>query len=235
MDYLVFDLETELQRGPLNLDHHIPGITIAATLTSDGISELWYEQDPEGRPRGGALSQTIASGLVSFLLDAAQTGRPIVTWNGSGFDFRVLAHASGRMDDCVDLAWTHIDLMFWLHCIKGFSVGLAKAAEAAGSGKTPGISGADAPRLWAAGEYELVKAYVTQDVRALAAVYEAAVQAGELRWINSARSISAAPGRLLAVQEACKLPLPDTSWMRRRSWPREKFVGWMSTWRGQHR
>ena len=33
MKYVLFDLETEQHPGPLNLDRHIPGITIGATLT----------------------------------------------------------------------------------------------------------------------------------------------------------------------------------------------------------
>ena len=30
----------------------------------------------------------------------------------------------------------------------------------------------------------------------------------------------------LTVEEALRLPLPDTSWMDE-PWPREKFTGWM--------
>ena len=173
------------------------------------------------------MSTETAGALVSYLLDATQTGHSIVTWNGAGFDFRILARASGRTADCVDLAWTQVDLMFWLHCVKGFSVGLAKAAQGAGTGKTPGITGTDAPRLWSAGQYERVQEYVAQDVRALAAVYEATVQQSELRWVSSGGRMSSARGKVLAVREAAKLPLPDTSWMKRPPWPREKFVGWM--------
>ena len=229
MDYVIFDLETELQSGQLNLDLRIPGITIAATLASGDAPKLWYEQEQDGRATGGMVTTETAGALVSYLLDAAQTGHPIVTWNGAGFDFRVLARASGRTADCIDLAWAHVDLMFWLHSVKGFSVGLAKAAQAAGTGKTPGITGADAPRLWATGQYERVQEYVAQDVRALAAVYEATVQRRELRWINSGGRTSSARGKVLAVREAAALPLPDTSWMKRPPWPREKFVGWMLT------
>ena len=161
------------------------------------------------------------------LADAAQAGRTVVTWNGAGFDFRVLAHASGLVDECVDLAWGQVDMMFWFHCLNGFSVGLASAARAVGSGKARGLSGADAPRLWAAGQYERVLEYAAQDVRALAAVYEAALDSNSLRWINSRGRLSQAPGPLLPVREAFELPMPDTSWMRRAPWPREKFVGWM--------
>jgi hypothetical protein len=69
--------------------------------------------------------------------------------------------------------------------------------------------------------------YVGQDVRALKAIYEGAQQGHALRWINTRGRTSRAAGPLLVVREAFKMPLPDTSWMRRTPWPREKFVGWM--------
>jgi hypothetical protein len=225
--YVLFDLETELLPGPLDLETNIPGITIGSTLTSDDDLELWHEQDQAGQARGGTLSQSTARALVAYLHDLAQRQYTIVTWNGAGFDFRVLAHASGLTKECVDLAWDHVDVMFWLHCVKGFSVQLAKAAQAVGSGKTQGMSGADAPRMWAQGQYEEVKQYVAQDVRATAAVYEAAVRSNRLRWINARGRTSEARGQLVSVRAAYRLPRPDTSWMSRSPWPRIKFVGWM--------
>jgi hypothetical protein len=227
MKYVLFDLETELLDGTLNLDRYVPQITIGATLTGAGDLELWYEQDGAGQATGAMLRQETAQALVGYLQDQVQDGHTIVTWNGAGFDFRVLARASGMLDACVDLAWGHVDMMFWLHCQKGFSVGLSSAAQAIGTAKTAGLSGKDAPRLWAAGEYEQVKQYVAQDVRATAAVYESAVRSRVLRWINTRGRTSRADGQLASVREAYDLPLPDTSWMRRAPWPREKFVGWM--------
>jgi hypothetical protein len=224
--YVLFDLETELIDGPLDLERHVPGITIGATLTDRDDLALWYERDERGQAVGGPLSQKMAQALVRHLQDLAQD-HTIVTWNGAGFDFRVLARASGMHDVCVELAWRHVDMMFWLHCQRGFSVALDSAARAAGTSKTAGISGVDAPRLWAAGEYEQVKQYVAQDVRALGAVYEGAMRGRVLRWVNTQGRISGADGQLLSVCEANRLPLPDTSWMRRTPWPREKFVGWM--------
>jgi hypothetical protein len=224
--YLVFDLETELIQGALDLDRHVPRITVAAALTGDGELRTWYERDQDGRATGDLLTRETAQALVSDLLDMDQAGRTIVTWNGAGFDFRVLAHASGMVDACARLAWEHVDMMFWFHCQQGFAIQLAKAAEAVGTGKTQGLSGADAPRLWVAGEYERVIAYVAQDVRATAAVYEAALRNGGICWTTSYGRVSKAAGKLLPVREAFQLPLPDTSWMRRPAWPRTKFVGW---------
>jgi hypothetical protein len=227
MKYVLFDLETELLEGDLNLDRLIPQITIGATWIGEGDPELWYEQDASGQAVGGTLSAERAQELVRYLQEQAAGGATIVTWNGAGFDFRVLAQASEMGRECVELAWGHTDLMFWLHCHKGFSVGLSSAARAVGTGKTAGISGEDAPRLWEAGEYERVKQYVSQDVRAMGAVYEATLRSRALRWVNTRGRISSVNGQLLSVRQAYSLPLPDTSWMSRAPWPREKFVGWM--------
>jgi hypothetical protein len=224
---VVFDLETENIPGPLNLDRRVPGITVGATLASDDDLRLWCDRTSEGEPSGALLSPAGSREMVRYLTEVQQSGQTIVTWNGAGFDFRVLAQSSGLVDECVELAWAHLDLMFWFHCRNGYSVGLDKAARAVGSGKTEGLTGADAPRLWDAGEYETVLDYVAQDVRALAAVHEGAVRGNALRWINSRGRVSRAPGPLLTVREAYKLPAADTSWMTRAPWPRTKFVGWM--------
>jgi hypothetical protein len=225
--YVVFDLETEVTPGPLNLERHVPAITVGATLVSDGEPRLWYEWGAEGKATGEMLSQQGAGELVQYLAGAVRAGETIVTWNGAGFDFRVLAQASGMVDACVELAWGHLDLMFWFHCRNGYSVGLDRAAQAVGSGKTQGMDGAEAARLWGAGEYDQVLDYVAQDVRALEAIYKGAQLSNALRWINTRGRTSRAGGPLLSVRDAFKMPLPDTSWMRRAPWPREKFVGWM--------
>jgi hypothetical protein len=227
MGIVVFDLETEALSGPLNLDRQIPAITVAATLVEDGQPQLWYEQDGQGQATGEVLSRERAGALVRYLAGAVQAGQTIVTWNGAGFDFRVLAQASGLLDECVELAWGHLDLMFWFHCRNGYSVGLDRAAQAVGSGKAHGMDGAEAARLWEEGEYDRVLEYVGQDVRALEAIYRGAQRSNALRWINTRGRSSQASGPLLAVRDAFKMPPPDTSWMRRAPWPREKFVGWM--------
>ena len=227
MKYTLFDLETGPTQGPLDLDRYVPPITVAATLTHEGTLDLWCDRDEAGTATGQPLSCMGAQRLVRYLQDRETLGYHPVTWNGSGFDFRVLAHASGQVAECAALAWGHIDMMFWLHCQKGFSVALDRAARAVGTTKLGGLSGADAPRLWAEGKYDQVMAYVAQDVRMLGTVYEEAMRAHALRWISTQGYLSRADGSLCSVREAYRLPMPDTSWMRRPPWSRERFVGWM--------
>ncbi len=225
-DFLVFDLETGLVPGALDLDRFIPGITVAATYTGSGELRHWFEPNAQGRPVGGVMSPATAQGLVQYLADRAGRGDVLVTWNGASFDWRVLANASGLTQPCIDLAWQHIDLMFWFHCKKGFSISLSKAAEAVGTSKTEGLSGADAPQLWAEGRFDTVLDYVAQDVRVTAAVYQAALRNNGISWRTAAGRPSKAAGRPVSVRQACQLPLPDTSWMNQ-PWPRDRFVGWM--------
>jgi hypothetical protein len=227
MPYTIFDLETESWLEPLNLERHIPRITVAATLSSEQGLRLWVEADQNGDVTGRFLGLGRAKELVHYLREQSEHGHTVVTWNGTGFDFRVLAKASGERVACVELAWSHVDLMFWLHCRKGFSVSLASAAKAIGSGKSEGLSGADIPKLWAQREYDRVLEYVAQDARVTGEVYTWALDRSVLSWTNARGGQSSLRGRPLVVREAHRLPLPDTSWMRGPPWPRERFVGWM--------
>jgi hypothetical protein len=90
--------------------------------------------------------------LAQSILDLHTAGALIVTWNGLGFDFPVLARA------CDDPQWTrklaqvaldHCDMGFAMLCSHGYMVGLNTAAKAFGlAGKTEGMSGGLAPLLW---------------------------------------------------------------------------------------
>ena len=104
MKHVLFDLETELLAGDLNLDRYVPAITIGATLTDGGTLKLWYEQDDKGNALGGTLGQDTAGALVRYLQTCVQDGYTVVTWNGAGFDFRVLAQASDMAEACVELS-----------------------------------------------------------------------------------------------------------------------------------
>lgn len=114
------------------------GISCAATLTSEGKLDLWYGANPDGSPADG-MSREDAKNLLSFLKQQAQQGYTILTWNGLGFDFDILAEESGMGIACRDLALDHVDMMFHIFCLKGFGVGLDKAArEDRRNGRQPG-------------------------------------------------------------------------------------------------
>ncbi len=96
------------------------------------------------------------------------------------------------------------------------------------AGKTKDMKGADAPVLWAAAKREEVLRYVAQDVQTTMDLATASEALGELRWVaRSGRLRAMALGEgWRTVQEALRLPLPDTSWLDE-PWPRSKFTGWM--------
>jgi hypothetical protein len=248
--YVSFDLEIATivpEEGSWD-DYRPLGISCAATYTSRGDLRLWC-----GEWKDGEFSERMTPGecqdLVAYLTDALSDGYRPLTWNGASFDFRTLYEECALADGdkeywlakCVRLALAHYDPAFQMLCEKGFMVGLKTAAEGLGvAGKTEGMSGALAPKMWAEGceAQDMVLEYFAQDVRATAAVWEALHGQGRLPWVSRSgranewepRSIHPSGGdpRMLMVDEAWRLPYPDTSWM---SNPRTR--GSVLEWTGQ--
>ena len=229
--YLAFDIETAKEvPGDFSAwrSHRPLGIICAATCASDAEPRLWHSKTSEDRP-AQQMSQADVQQLVSYLCIMASQGYTILTWNGAGFDFDVLAEESGSRDHCRTCAHDHVDMMFHLVCQMGFGVKLAKAAEALGlPGKAGGMSGGEAPKLWAAGAFEKVLAYVAQDVRLALQVALECERRQEFVWVTAKGSRSAKPlqGGWRSVREAKLMPLPDTSWMSK-PMKREEFLAWM--------
>ena len=229
--YLAFDIETE-KTTPDGSDWKSCrplGISCAATLAGDSDElVLWHGGKDRHHP-ADRMSQQEASGLVEYLVSQIGKGHTIVTWNGLGFDFDIVAEESGMLAECHALAQMHVDMMFHVFCQLGHGVGLDAAARGMGlAGKTKGMTGELAPVLWAQGKREEVLRYVCQDVRATLDLATTGEASGMFRWVarsGKVRSMALSEG-WLAVSEAQRLPLPDTSWMDD-PWPREKFTGWM--------
>jgi predicted PolB exonuclease-like 3'-5' exonuclease len=156
-------------------------------------------------------------------------GYTLLTWNGLGFDLDVLAEEADAHQQCRTLALNHVDMMFHVFCDRGFPVALDKAAHGLGiPGKQAGMSGVLAPQLWAQGRYQEVIDYVSQDVRI--ALQIAVMCEGRRRfdWITRRGTTSSMelPRGWLSVQDALRLPEPDTSWMNNPI-PRKDFIRWL--------
>jgi hypothetical protein len=204
------------------------GISCAATLNSEGKLDLWHGVNADGSPADG-MTREDAKRMVSFLSEQAQQGYSILTWNGLGFDFDILAEESGMGISCCDLAMDHVDMMFHVFCLKGFGIGLDKAAKGMGlPGKMEGMDGSLAPKYWATGRRQEVLEYVAQDVRTTLDLALAVEKRHQLVWIDrfGNRKNMDIQGEWLTVRQALKLPIPDTSYMRN-PWKRSKFTGWM--------
>jgi len=228
--YVAFDIETAKilpeNFGDLH-DHRPLGITCMATWCSDEPSATTFHSKNEDGSPALQMTKEDVSAFVEHLKTKLQEGYTIITHNGLGFDFVIVAEESGLTDDCRDLAMTHVDMMFHFFCGKGFGIGLNAAAKAIGVSKPADVDGSVAPKLWQEGECQTVLDYVAQDCRLTLDVAEASEKAKKISWITGrgATSQYELPGGWLTVEEASKLPLPDTSWMDK-PWPRSKFTEW---------
>ncbi|HPH94549.1 MAG TPA: ribonuclease H-like domain-containing protein [Anaerolineaceae bacterium] len=202
------------------------GITCAATCLEGQQPRVWFGKNPDGSP-SERMTRREAAEMVDFLKQTAAT-HTLLTWNGLGFDFDILAEESGRLQDCRSLAWNHVDMMFHVFCLKGFAIGLDKAAKGMGlPGKTEGMHGDLAPRYWKEGKRDLVLQYVAQDVRTTLDLALAVDGLRKLRWITAAGGSRDMPiPRWLTAREAVNLPEPDMSWQKN-PWKRSKFTGWL--------
>jgi hypothetical protein len=230
--YLAFDIETakEIPGEEFNWRLHRPlGISCAATLASDeNQPTVWHGVTPEGSP-APKMSRDEALALVCFLEGKAADGYRILTWNGLGFDFDVLAEESSAAAQCKQCALNHVDMMFHAFCLLGYPMAMEKAAQGMGlPGKPAGVSGVKAPGLWACGQFKVVLDYVAQDVRIALSVAQAVEQRGRLDWITrkGTKSSLPLPNGWIPVKEALRLKLPDTSWMSTPI-PRRDFTAWL--------
>ncbi len=229
--YLAFDIETAkiLPKDFGDLHDHRPlGITCTATWCSDGSAAVtFYSKNEDGSTAPQMTKQDLLA-FVEHLKIKSTSGYTIITHNGLGFDFDILAEESGQTDDCRNLALPHVDMMFHFFCGKGFAIGLNAAAKAIGISKPTNVDGSIAPQLWKDGDYQTVLDYVAQDCRLTLDVAETSETSKRISWITGrgTKSYFELPVGWLTVEEASKLPLPDTSWMNN-PWPRTKFTDWL--------
>ncbi len=230
--YVAFDIETAkvVPEHVRDLKAHRPlGISCAATYSDaeDG-PRLWYGRTGSQTP-AGQMSRADAGELVGFLVDAVQNGATVLTWNGLGFDFDILAEESGMLEECRQLAVGHVDMMFHAFCELGYPIALDRAAQGMGlPGKSSAVPQHMAPQYWADGRTEEVLDYVSGDVRATLELARTCEKQRKLRWVarsGKARDFSLGSG-WLSVEAAMRLPEPDTSWMND-AMPRSRFTGWL--------
>jgi len=230
--YLAFDLETAKVQPPdeQNWKEDRPlGISCAATLCCDADEPLlWYGLTTMNRP-ARQMSQDEARKLVKYLSRMVRNSYTIVSWNGVGFDFDILAEESGLLNECKRLALGHVDLMFHVLCQRGFGVSLSSAARAMGLPmKEDEINGAVVPKLWAEGRRRKVLEYVAHDARVTLQVAMVCENSGCFCWTTRAGRRQEMPLRRgwLAVCDAQRLPRPRNAWMHK-YWSRAKWTAWM--------
>jgi len=229
--YAAFDIETAklLPEDVTDILSHRPlGVACAAAYLADREeTRIWHGRDRD-RNAAPRMARAEVADLVRELRGLVEDGYTLLSWNGLGFDFDVLAEESGLVEECAELAVHHVDALFHAVCTLGYPVSLQKASEGMNlEGKLEAMSGAEAPSAWAGGRYAEVLEYVKQDVRATFELAVRCEQRRELAWITRRGTRRYMPLRegWLTVGEARLLPVPDTSWM---SDPpsRERYTGW---------
>jgi len=245
MPYLAFDMEIATPvPGDGDLLASKPGIACAAFIR-EGDTRPLVIFDPAKSPdlfvpATKALTQEGATRVLEELIAADDRGDTIVTWNGAGFDFRLLADETGRPTDCANLARHSVDMMFQILCDKGHPLALDTALSGMGlpgkihsvtlaDGRVVEVDGRLAPNLWQAGEHEAVMIYCGGDVAGTLALALACRERKRLTWISrkGRPNHMALTKRWLTVEECLALPKPDTSWMTEPLRP-EDVVAWMT-------
>lgn len=236
MRYVAFDLEIakEVDSGGDWMAELPLGITVASTLTSDGVLKSWYAQDEDGRPLDRSMNPEEVDRLVFYLDGMHGLGYPPLTWNGLQFDFAVLYDEAEKMKERAKrLAFDHYDMMFHFFCVKGFPVGLNAVSEGLGlGGKTEGMHGALAPKMWKEGVIQRIKVinYCDKDAILTAEVAQATLNKGSFDWTARSGKLNSFyldGSRWLTAKESLQLSEPDTSWMTGEPLTRASFMRWM--------
>jgi hypothetical protein len=244
MPFVAFDMEIARPvPDGTDLLAHRPGIACAA-LAREGEPQALVMFKPAEMPDlfdpdTKTMTQEGATRVLLALDAAVGRGDIIVTWNGAGFDFRLLADETGRHSDCVRLALDSVDMMFQVLCDRGHPLALDSALRGAGlpskvdqvalrNGQVVHIDGADAPRYWQEGECAAVMEYCAADAERTLALAVACQRSRRLAWISQRgrrNEMNLGP-RWLTVRQCLALPLPDTSWMDRPIL-RKDALGWI--------
>lgn len=200
MRFLSFDIETAGKAPPSHTDSYQIGVTVAATAMYDGPggpkTYLWHgpgvfdwtqnKQVYAPRMEPGEIAE-----LLAYLWSARQSGAQIVTINGTGFDYRVLAEESRSPEMhrlAAELALDSIDPPFQFFCEEGWMIGMAKMAAYLGLSKTEGMDGVAAIDAWVSGDPEQqgsVLEYVEQDALVTGEIYREALKNGHVGWVAS--------------------------------------------------
>jgi hypothetical protein len=232
-----FDLEIskEITNFERWKDHAPLGISCAAVAFSDNEEIQIWENSKN-------LDKEQCCNIVYCLLEIVKQGYSILTWNGTGFDFQVLAQASGLKNECGELALNHIDMMLLVTFQKGWLLSLEKALNGAClSGKLKNVTlkdgtilkymdGSKVPSLWKNGEKDAVLAYLREDVAQPIKLAKDILRCGYIRWITERGNLMEVKTDLKIVKQCFRIREPDTSWMS--SPPkREDFVSWIPNYK----
>jgi len=171
------------------------------------------------------MTTSLLEALIEFLWMSHKSGTTIVTWGGTGSDFKALATACPKhFNKCKEMALKSIDIPFLSVCQSGMMQSLVSTAHA--NGMVPRISCAssDVPKMWKLGIIAQadVLSHVQWDSWACAQIYHKLLLSSQLsrpqlswstqrsgiRTIRLPREKVGDFYRLPTVEEALLLPTP---------------------------
>lgn len=196
--------------------------------------QFWHSSDVN------RLTKSDCCDIVDDCMQLVDDGYTFLTWNGLGFDFRLLAVQSGMFDECANIAYNHhIDMMMFPVFIRGHFLGLQKCLEGIQRyGKLSDVrlndgtiinnmKGALAPEMWAKGEFSAVLTYLNYDVTEPLALAQYVHKRKRIQWISSnGNPQSIDIPRLITVKEIYET-YPDNAKWDRFNIRKEQFIEWM--------
>lgn len=182
----------------LCFDLELDGDTIlcASTAWTNGVltvPQLWSQQTRTGFT---PLSDATVEQLINTLWECKQGGMQIVTWGGTGSDWKALhtaAKTEERKDQVKQLAIQAVDIPLISAAANGMMMGLTSAALGMGMGERPACDSQDVPNFWNSGDVRKqndVLMHVYWDAQTLASIYnklfyDAQFQRPLLTWLTS--------------------------------------------------
>ena len=214
--FLAIDIETASQfKSGEDWRKHLPlGIACVTAYASDLPEPIvWVGKNENGY--SNHMSMVEVQEMVRDLKYLSGT-YTLVTWNGTGFDWPMIAYESAEVDACRELTRNHIDMMFHLLCVKGYPVGLATILDGMQlESKAEGMDGSKAVDMWQAGYRDDVIEYCIKDSQVTTLLAEVGNYCGTLQWLSrrgNMQFMDLSQG-WLSVKDALHLPYPNTTYM----------------------
>ena len=164
----------------------------------------------------GNLPKDVATELTSILSSSSDMSE-IVTYNGAGMGFRLLADGSVNARDAAEMALLHTDMFIDFALDRGFRISL----ESICAGINHAYTRAESDTFSESKRDELVRRASADEARAVDAVRRYALKWGRLQWKTASGAIRswALPGdvKFRAVDEAVGTYFdapPNVAWMQ---------------------
>ncbi len=171
------------------------------------------------------MTSSLLDALIEFLWMSYKSGTTIITWGGTGSDFKALANASPKhAQKCKEMALKNVDIPFLSVCQSGMMQSLVSVAHAYGMVPRISCASSDVPKMWKLGIIAQadVLSHVQWDSWACAQIYHKLLLASQLnrpqlswstqrsgiRSIRLPREKTETGYRLPTVEEALLLPTP---------------------------